>query len=186
MSLDSVKKTTGAYLAFVSDVPVRDRTKVLEGCPPPIHGYVAWGDRLLSVETAGDALEWELRDAYGNARDKAGPFAGPTTAMLEAFGKATDAWILGVHARHPLLFAIGPGDTLEDAWATESNGQLTALLVDFLTDYVARNALSPAEDDGLTSEISGMHVACMLQYVPPRVPRALQPKVTALRKRFRL
>jgi hypothetical protein len=188
MSKDSVHKTTGAYLAFVSDVPESARKKIMRGCPSSINGYLAWGDRLLSVETAGDALEWELREAYGTKKDKAKPFPEPTVSMLKAFAKEANDWIVKVHSLYPLLFAIGPGEPKEkDVWEEESQGRVTVLLVDFLTEYAARNEEELSkEDDHVTDKITKDHLACMLQYLPQDLPKTLQSKASALQKKFKL
>lgn len=188
MHPDSVHKTTGAYLAFVKDVPKSARKKILAGCPSPINGYAAWGDRLLSIETEGDSLEWELCETYGTERDKAKPFPEVTVAMMRAFTKDANEWILKVHKEHPLLFAIGPGVPKEgDAWEEDSQARFTQLLVEFLSEYTARNQKDLEEDnDSPTDTISKGHIACILQYLPESVPKALRPKAKALQKKFPL
>jgi hypothetical protein len=187
MSLDSSFKCTGAYLAFVQPVPVAERAEALAGCPAPIAGISAWGDTLLRVETASDALAYELADAYGSAALRKQPWPAPNAAVLKKFAKATEQWVVGVHARWPLRFAIGPGDMDEDdAWESDSQAKLPALLVPFLTDYAARHAGTLGDMDELSDRITGMTLACMLQYLPRKLPKALQGDASKLRKKFRL
>ncbi|MBS2029174.1 MAG: hypothetical protein JST54_14830 [Deltaproteobacteria bacterium] len=142
---DLVDKVGMVALAFAQPVSVPDRLKLQATVPDAFAGFFKWSDVLFTSESMSDVFSAVV---YGDADE------GDEQA-LDAFANEVETWIRGVHAKHPLLFFVGPTPALPgSAWADWSQSRASEVVLPFLEKYADTHpeALLADDDDNDTSE----------------------------------
>lgn len=112
------------WVCFRDAVPKAKRSAIESAVPEVVRGWFKWRDRVLELGNDDDSLQWSVRAAYEHVVDEDEDFEPdpemPSAAMWKQFNADIDAWLLGVHASHPIELVVKPIDeeysTETDAW----------------------------------------------------------------------
>lgn len=197
LMLESFTKGTTVYIGF-ERAPTPDELRaIIAACPAPVRGDTACTDTLFATSPPGDVFDWAMVEHYATkaevAQSQAEGWATFGQETADRFSADVEKWILGVHARVPIVFVIGPCEAPgDDPWDTWTCERLADRLVAFVEDFAARHPRLPEESDYAGDEydvrkISRGTLACMLQEFDGhglRIGRDLVPRVAKLRKAF--
>jgi hypothetical protein len=120
----AARKTMECFVCFRAPVPKAERAALETGVPGPLAGFFHWSERALAFGHADDSLQWVVRAHYDHVADEDDEHEPdpelPSDAQWRALSSELDAWLLGVHARHPIAVVVKPIDeeysTATDAW----------------------------------------------------------------------
>ena len=112
------------WVCFRDAVPKAKRSAIENAVPEVVRGWFKWRDRVLEVGNDDDSLQWSVRAAYEHVVDEDEDFEPdpemPSTAMWKQLNADIDAWLLSIHAAHPIEIVVKPIDeeysTETDAW----------------------------------------------------------------------
>jgi hypothetical protein len=190
--IESFTKGASAYIGFVK-APTRAQVeKIARGAPRPIRGMLGWTDTLLACSSWGDTFDWEMLEHYGTDADKKASMQSDRATFeqpsADRFAADVERWVKSAHAIAPVAWCVGPcAASGGDAWDEWTCANMAAPLVDFLEAYVKRNKLAADFDyeAGELGKITKDTIACLLQEFDGQgleVPKALEPRITKLRK----
>ena len=137
----AARKTMSCWACFDPPVPVSVRAQLVAGIPAPLAESIAWDGRVLQFGHDSDSLQWVVRAHYAHVVDpdddhEADPEL-PSDAMWKAFNAELDAWLLRVHAQHPVALFVKPIDeeyqTEVDDWHAWSCEQIPTRALPLVT-----------------------------------------------------
>jgi hypothetical protein len=120
----AARKEMECFACFRAPVARGERAAIEAGVPGPLAGFFHWSERALAFGHAADSLQWVVRAHYDQVVDEDDEYEPdpelPSEAQWKAFNAELDAWLLDVHARHPITVFVKPIDeeysTATDAW----------------------------------------------------------------------
>lgn len=128
---DSFDKAESVWIAFERPVPAADRAAIMETCPMAFAGFFRWDDALFYSESWGDVYGAVVASDYGEGGMEV------SAEAAQAFSRDVEAWILGIHARNPVAFFIGPSRSLdEEGWNAWSYARVGGVIVPWLERYL--------------------------------------------------
>jgi hypothetical protein len=110
----------GVFVQFAKPVSKAKRKAVVAGAPLSLNGKPSWhDDGWMVVSHDGDSLAWAVRGEFESVDPhNYGELA--SDVQWGAFAAATEAWLLGMHARAPIACVIRAIDqeygTITNAW----------------------------------------------------------------------
>jgi hypothetical protein len=144
----AARKAMECFVCFRAPVPKAARAELERGVPAPLAGFFHWSPRALVFGHADDSLQWVVRAHYEHVVDEDDEHEPdpelPSEAQWKALNAELDAWLLGVHARHPVAAFVKPIDeeysTATDAWHEWSCERIPTEVLPALADLGKRHA----------------------------------------------
>ena len=190
-------KSAGWYVVFASGVAESARAGVIQGAPPPVAGRAVWSDdgRVLYVESPPDRyFDSHVWNAYGP--NVGAPIADEereltddeladhdedfqlTKREAQAFSDALDAWLIGVHERHPIALVVAWNGSRTDAWSKWSIEEVPSRVIPLLQKLEA--SARPASEETQREDSSEQLVArvtraAIAAYFELHDPKKLEP-----------
>ncbi len=144
----AARKTMSCWACFDTAVPESARAPLVAGIPAPLAESITWDGRVLQFSHDSDSLQWVVRAHYADVVDpdddhEVDPEL-PSGAMWKAFNAELDAWLLRVHAQHPVTLFVKPIDdeyqTEVDDWHAWSCEQIPTRALPLVTGLGKRQA----------------------------------------------
>lgn len=125
------------WVCFRDAVPKAKRSAIESAVPEVVRGWFKWRDRVLELGNDDDSLQWSVRAAYEHVVDEDEDFEPdpemPSAAMWKQLNADIDAWLLGIHATHPIEIVVKPIDeeysTETDEWHDWSCARIPTVLL---------------------------------------------------------
>lgn len=185
------------YVVFEHEVPEGERAALAQGAPPPSRGPFFWGGgRILLLESPTeryfDSYVWrtygpnakenlleedehELTDEELATYDEDSEV---TKREAQAFRDALDAWLNGVHQRHPVSLVAASHGSLKDPWSKWSIEETPVRVLPLLRQL--QTTARPALDETKQPHSAEVLLAWVVhevvgQYFELHDPKQLEP-----------